>query len=171
MSFLNIFLEYLNNMKKKINLKSEIFIASTDYYISYQNGQMINKRHMISALFSLVYNNSAKFNTYYCMKKLFHHHIAIFYVSRRYNYISMFCLLIISNPCKIAFSIYFSISCIFVRGPDFRTKVIEILIIKLISVSKENITQFSKIVFKRIANVTGNTSYWFSFYICLKGFV
>lgn len=171
MSFLNIFLEYLNNMKKKINLKSEIFIASTDYYISYQNGQMINKRHMISALFSLVYNNSAKFNTNYWYKMPFHHHITIFYVSRRYNYISMFCLLIISNPYKIAFSIYFSISCIFVRGPDFRTKVIEILIIKLISVSKENITQFSKIVFKQIANATGNTSYWFSFYICLKGFV
>lgn len=73
-----------------------------------------------------------------------HYHRTIFYVSRMYNYISMFCLLITLNPCKIAFIIYFSISCIFVRGPDFRTKVIDILIIKLFSISKENITQFIK---------------------------
>lgn len=37
-------------------------------------------------------------------------------------------------------------------GPYFRTNVINILINKLFSISEENITQFSEIVFKRSAN-------------------
>lgn len=45
MSFFNISLECLNNLKKR-NLKSEIFIACTHYYIFYNNDQGHISEHM-----------------------------------------------------------------------------------------------------------------------------